>query len=43
MKSYSPLEKKLTGKLPVYVIGGARHPGSALDSIHGAYECVKSL
>ena len=43
MKSYNPLEKELAGKLPVYVIGDARDPGNAQDSIHGAYECVKTL
>ena len=43
MKSYNVLEKELTGKLPVYVIGDARDPGNAQDSIHGAYECVKTL
>ncbi|MEA3437844.1 MAG: FAD-dependent oxidoreductase [Thermodesulfobacteriota bacterium] len=43
MKSYNPLEKELTGKLPVYVIGDARDPGNAQDAIHGAYELSKSL
>ena len=43
MESYNPLEKELTGKLPVYVIGDARDPGNAQDSIHGAYECAKTL
>jgi len=43
MKSYNPLEKELTGKLPVYVIGDARHPGNAQDAIHGAYELAKEL
>lgn len=43
MKSYNPLEKELAGKLPVYVIGDARDPGNAQDSIHGAYECAKIL
>lgn len=43
MKSYYPLEKELTGKLPIYVIGDARDPGNAQDSIHGAYELAKNL
>ena len=43
MKSYNPLEKELTGKMPVYVIGDARDPGNAQDAIHEAYECAKSL
>jgi len=43
MKSYNPLEEELEGKMPVYVIGDARDPGNAQDSIHGAYECVKNL
>jgi len=43
MKSYNPLEKELVNKMPVYVIGDARDPGNAQDSIHGAYECAKTL
>ncbi|MEN8203533.1 MAG: FAD-dependent oxidoreductase [Bacteroidota bacterium] len=43
MKSYNPLEKELVNKVPVCVIGDARDPGKAQDSIHGAYECAKAL
>jgi 2,4-dienoyl-CoA reductase (NADPH2) len=43
MKSYNPLEKELKGKLKAYVIGDARNPGNAQDSIYGAYELAKNL
>ena len=43
MKSYNPLEKDIKNKIPVYVIGDARHPGNAQDAIGDAYQTVKNL
>ena len=43
MKSYNPLEKDIKGKLPVHVIGDARHPGNAQDAIGDAYKTAKNL
>lgn len=43
MKSYNPLEKKLEGNVPVYVIGDAKRVGNAKDAIRDAYETAKSL
>ncbi len=43
MKSYNPLEEELQGKVPVYVIGDARHVGNAQDAIRGGYEIAMAL
>jgi len=43
MKSYNPLEKEIKNKMPVYVIGDARHPGNAQDAIGDAYKTAKNL
>ncbi len=38
MRSYNPLEEKLKGKLPVYVIGDAKEVGNAQDAIREGFE-----
>jgi pyruvate/2-oxoglutarate dehydrogenase complex dihydrolipoamide dehydrogenase (E3) component len=43
MASYNPLEKELTGKMPVYVIGDAKRVGNAQDAIRDGYETAKEL
>ncbi len=43
MDSYNPLEKDIKNKIPVYVIGDARHPGNAQDAISDAYKTAKDL
>ncbi|MEN8186744.1 MAG: NAD(P)/FAD-dependent oxidoreductase [Bacteroidota bacterium] len=43
MKSYNPLEKKLKGDIPLYVIGDANKIGKAQDSIKDAYETMKKV
>jgi 2,4-dienoyl-CoA reductase (NADPH2) len=43
MISYNPLEKDLTGKMPVYVIGDARKVGNAQDAIRDGYETAKEV
>ena len=43
MKSYNPLEKDIKNKMPVYVIGDAKHPGNAQDAIGDANKTVKNL
>ena len=43
MRSYNPLEPQLRGKVPVYVIGDARHVGKAQDAIRSAYELARTL
>ncbi len=43
MRSYNPLEKELTGKVPVYVIGDAYRVGKAQDAIRSAYELARTL
>lgn len=43
MTSFNPLEKKLAGKVPVYVIGDARKVGNAQDAIREGYETAKIL
>jgi 2,4-dienoyl-CoA reductase-like NADH-dependent reductase (Old Yellow Enzyme family)/thioredoxin reductase len=43
MRSYNPLEKELTGKIPVYVIGDAHKVGKAQDAIREAYELAKRI
>ena len=37
MKSNNPLEEKLSGKVPVYVIGDAREIGDAQDAIRDGF------
>ena len=43
MKSYNPLEEKLRGKLPVYVIGDAKQVGKAKDAIESAFDLASKL
>ena len=43
MKSFNPLEEKLKGKVPVYVIGDARKVGKAKDAIEDAYKLANRL
>ena len=43
MRSYNPLEKELTGKVPVYVIGDAHKVGKAQDAIRSGYELARAL
>ena len=43
MKSYNPLEEKLKGKIPVYVVGDARQVGKARDAIRDAFLTVREL
>jgi len=43
MKSYNPLEKKLDGKIPVYVVGDAKVVGKAQDAITSAYNLARVL
>ncbi len=43
MTSYNPLEKELTGEMPVYVIGDARKVGNAQDAIRNGYETAKAM
>ncbi|MFC1852092.1 FAD-dependent oxidoreductase [candidate division CSSED10-310 bacterium] len=43
MKSYNPLEEKLIGKIPVYVVGDAKVVGKAQDAIASAYNLTKGL
>ncbi len=43
MQSYNPLEEKLKGKLPVWVVGDARSVGKAQDAIRSAYEVASTL
>ncbi len=43
MKSYNPLEEKLNGNIPVWVIGDAKKVGKAQDAIKDAFETAKNL
>lgn len=43
MVSYHPLEEKLAGKIPLYVIGDAKTVGKAQDTIRDGYATAKSL
>ena len=43
MRSYNPLEEKLKGKLPVYVIGDAKEVGNAQDAIRQGFEIGRKL
>ncbi len=43
MRSYNPLEEKLKGKLPVYVIGDAKEIGNAQDAISEGFEIGRKL
>ena len=43
MRSYNPLEEKLKGKLPVYVIGDAKEVGNAQDAIREGFEIGRKL
>ncbi len=43
MKSYNPLEEKLKGKIPVYVVGDAKKVGKAKDAIEDAFEIASRL
>jgi len=43
MKSYNPLEEKLEGEIPVWVIGDAKKVGKAQDAIKDAFETAKNL
>ena len=43
MTSFNPLETKIAGKVPVYVIGDARKVGNAQDAIRDGYETAKIL
>ena len=43
MKSNNPLEEKLSGKVPVYVIGDAREIGDAQDAIRDGYLAAAAL
>ncbi|MBN2430068.1 MAG: FAD-dependent oxidoreductase [Acidobacteria bacterium] len=43
MKSYHPLEEKLRGKIPLYVIGDAREVGNALDAIEEGFEISRAM
>lgn len=43
MESYNPLEEKLAGKIPLYVIGDAKKVGKAQDAIRDGYATARSL
>ncbi len=43
MKSYNPLEERLKGKIPIYVVGDARKVGKAQDAMRDAFETAKVL
>lgn len=43
MKSYNPLQKKLTGKIPTFIIGDAKKIGNAQDAISSGYEIAKTI
>lgn len=43
MTSYNPLEDKLKGKVPVYVIGDARKVGNVQNAIRDGYETARGL
>jgi len=43
MTSFNPLEKKLLGALPVYVVGDAKSVGNAQDAIRDGYETTRAL
>jgi len=43
MTSFNPLEKKLLGAFPVYVVGDAKSVGNAQDAIRDAYETTRAL
>jgi hypothetical protein len=43
MNSYNPLENKLRGKMPVYVIGDAKKVGNVQHAILNGYETAKEL
>jgi 2,4-dienoyl-CoA reductase (NADPH2) len=43
MNSYNPLENKLKGKIPVYVIGDAKKIGNVQEAISSGYETAKEL
>jgi len=43
MRSYNPLEEKLGGKVPIYVIGDAREVGKAQDAIREGFEIGRKL
>ncbi|MBC8527739.1 MAG: FAD-dependent oxidoreductase [Candidatus Cloacimonetes bacterium] len=43
MRSYNPLEEKLKGKLPIYVIGDAKEIGNAQDAIREGFEIGRKL
>ncbi|MCD6246257.1 FAD-dependent oxidoreductase [candidate division WOR-3 bacterium] len=43
MRSYNPLEEKLKGKLPVYIVGDAKKVGNAQDAIRDAYVTAREI
>jgi len=43
MTSFNPLEKELSGALPVYVIGDAKRIGNAQDAIKDSYETTRTI
>ncbi|RKZ25233.1 oxidoreductase, partial [bacterium] len=43
MVSYNPLEEKLAGKIPVYVVGDAKKVGKAKDAIASAFEVASKI
>ncbi len=43
MQSYNPLEEKLEGKIPIYIIGDAGNIGDAQDAIKSAYQISSEL
>lgn len=43
MRSYDPLQEKLTGKIPYFTIGDAKEIGNAQDAINSAYETAKQI
>ncbi len=43
MQSYNPLEEKLKGRIPVYVIGDAKEVGKAKDAIKSGYQLARRL
>ncbi len=43
MRSYNPLEEKLKGKLPVYIVGDAKKVGNAQGAIRDAYVTAREI
>lgn len=43
MQSYNPLEEKLEGKIPIYIIGDAENIGDAQGAIKSAYQISSEL